>query len=122
MNLTDEQFTQLIAALRGPPDPFQVNGRVLGLALAVLMLIGGWMVKSQNKLAEEFAAVRTDVAVIQREIAVVDGNRFTVADALQMRREIESGPPNAGAMSMFQGLESRIQRLEGFHNPGGSPP
>lgn len=108
--MTDEQLAQLISALKERPDPFQVSGRILGLALAVLMMIGAWMVKGQNTLTGEVAELRTAVAVM-------DGNRFTATAGLQMEARIVQE-----RMALWADMVERLQRLEGYHATGGTTP
>ena len=91
---------------------FTLDNRILTIVSAVALSFSAWVAASISSMAEDVAGMRTELAVLRTSAAVVEGNRFTVADALQMRREMESGPPNAGALTMFQIQEARMLELE----------
>ena len=71
-------------------------------------------------LSTAVIALTVSVLGMNTRLSVIENNRFTPADAAQLRRDIETGPPNAGAAARLREHENRITRLEGRH--GGNAP
>jgi hypothetical protein len=96
--------------LAPPPLPPKVEGLVVptwvaGSVFAVLL-----------SLVVTMAALMIGV---DKRLALIEGNRFTPAQASRMQREITTGPANWGAAAEIRRLENRITQLEGRH--GGAP-
>lgn len=117
--MTNEQLERLLTAVapKPAPDPFQLNGRILGIALAILLAVGIWMVSGLNDLGDELtssltsvnveiSALRSDFAVMQAETTLRTADRFTRSDALEQDRD---------HLEAIQLLERRILALEGKH-------
>ena len=62
------------------------------------------------------AAALLAAASAFQTVSVIENSYVSEARMLQEHRQIELGPPNAGAVVRFQAIEGRLQRLESLHD------
>ena len=106
--MTDEERKQLAEvvgaavaeALQANRDPFQINGRILGLALAALMAVGVWMVSSLNDFSDRMLVMET---------------LFTAATEDRFYRH-EGEAMESRVNSRIDLMESRVRILEQEHD------